>query len=156
MKTNETFKKKKKQNPYACRAGNRIYVTHTYTRTHANTHVFFCFFFLWNLICAVLEESLHGSVPRICGFQYKCLAGREVFSLWPAALQYQSLFHNNMLSLFSQHNAATAKPGPGARHIQHDSRRCKNPRRDLQDLILRRSSNAAARVSAAAARKSPL
>lgn len=154
MKTNETFKKKQKRKTESIRMqGGQPHTRNTHTHTHASTHFFF---FLWNLICAVLEESLHGSVPRICGFQYKCLARREVFSLWPAALQYQSLFHNNMLSLFSQHNAATAEPGPGARRIQTESRGRKNQRRDPRDLILRRSSNAAARLSAATARKVPL
>lgn len=84
--------------------------SHTWKDTHTRI-------FLWNWICAVLEEGLHGPVPWICGFQYKSLAGKEAFSLWLAATQHQSLFHNNMLHLFSQHYPATAKPGPKARHI---------------------------------------
>lgn len=86
----------------------------------------------------MLEESLHGPVPRICGFQYKCLAGREVFSLWPAALQYPSLFHNNVLYLFSLRNAATAKPGPGGEtylsrnHIDDGKRERKKKTTTLQ------------------------
>ncbi len=83
-----------------------------HSRKHTHTHIF-----LWNWICAVLEEGLYGSVPWICGFQYKSLAGKEAFSLWPAVPQHQSLFHNNMLHLFSQHSPATVKPGPKARHI---------------------------------------
>lgn len=112
MRLLQRMKKKKKihkhEGPTTAYARH---ITHSLTHTHARTHFFF--FFLWNLIRAVLEESLHGPVPWICGFQYKCLAGREVFSLWPAALQYPSLFHNNVLYLFSLRNAATAKPGPG-------------------------------------------
>lgn len=80
--------------------------------TYENTHIF-----LWNWICVVLQEGLYGSVPCIRGFQYKSLAGKKAFSLWRAALQHHSLFHNNMLHLFSQHNPATVKPGPKARHI---------------------------------------
>lgn len=81
--------------------------------SHTHVHIL-----QWNWICAVLEEGLCSSVPRICGFQYKSLAGKEAFSLWPAATQHQSLFHNNMLHLFSQHYPTTVKPGPKARHIK--------------------------------------
>lgn len=130
MKTNETFAKKKKIHKHE--GPTCAYARHI---THANTHTHF--FFLWNLIRAVLEESLHGPVPWICGFQYKCLAGREVFSLWPAALRYPSLFHNNVLYLFSLRNAATAKPGPGGEaylnrnHID-DGKRQRKKKQQLQ------------------------
>lgn len=98
----------------------------------------------------MLEESLHGPVPWICGFQYKCLAGREVFSLWPAALRYPSLFHNNVLYLFSLRNAATAKPGPGGEtylnrnHIDDGKReRKKKKKHDFnnKEISLRENKN---------------
>lgn len=78
--------------------------THTYTNVPVELD-----------LCS--EEGLCGSVPWICGFQYKFLAGKEAFSLWPAATQHQSLFHNNMLHLFSQHYPTTAKLGSKAKHI---------------------------------------